>query len=1053
MPGLGSVTRMSDVSALLSAAGAECTFVPGDLARTGRLAVWHVRDLPRPGDGRFDPVADPVRPTTTVADLPLGPDAHRPTPDPERDDAERDDADLDHLGHLDLVVPSGTRLRRCRVPVTWVPVPAAVDALVALPAGAPAAPSTLAWAHATRAALHLVARGRLLPTADVDGTDVWRLGPLDAGDVAHWQALAEALPARAHATEVPGVAPRRVASPAWLLARYRDAVADAYVRTAAAADAAGHAAFAARQRVVVAGSASWLATAASATTSGIAVSLRVVTGDARSPVGETDIGLEVEVAVDTEAEADDTDELAAASGPGGAEDPGAPDDGTARAMAETEPRAPVVAGRRATPGDDDGFRAVLQISSRTDPSLVLDAAELWRAPQGVLERFGHGVEDEVLLALRRGARVWAPVARLLEEARPEALELAAAEVDDLLGPIADDLAGSGIDVLWPAGLLAPVKVSPTVTSAAPTADRAAGLGFDGLCELRWTATVDGERLTDDELHELATAKRSVVRLRGRWVRADPERLTRLRTRHKVSAGAALAAALGGDLIVDGDTVAATVEGPIATLAERLRQVEEQRDVEPPADLEAVLRPYQRQGVSWLSNMADIGFGGVLADDMGLGKTVQLLALHLLRRPLGKPTLVICPVSVVANWSREAARFAPSVPVVRFHGTSRNLEDLPPDAIVVTTYGVVRRQAEALARVPWGLVAADEAQAIKNPLSRTARAIRTIPADARFALTGTPVENRLVDLWALLDWTTPGLLGPLDRFRHEVAIPVERDQDAEAASALARLVRPFVLRRRKIDPGIAPELPPKTETDRIVNLTAEQATLYAAMVDETMDQVEHAEGMARRGLVLKLLSGLKQICNHPAQFLHQGGPLPGRSGKLDAVTELIDTIVTEGESVLVFTQFVTMGHLLQRHLEAPDRPVEFLHGSVPLARRQEMVDRLQSGETPVLVISVKAGGTGLNLTRATHVVHFDRWWNPAVEDQASDRAWRIGQDRPVQVHRMICEGTVEDRIAQMLNAKRTLADSVVTTGEGWVGELADDDLRALVALGSDDGGYG
>ena len=336
------------------------------------------------------------------------------------------------------------------------------------------------------------------------------------------------------------------------------------------------------------------------------------------------------------------------------------------------------------------------------------------------------------------------------------------------------------------------------------------------------------------------------------------------------------------------------------------------------------------------------------------------------------------------------------------------------------------------------------------MSRTARAVRAVPAEARFALTGTPVENRLVDLWALLDWTTPGLLGPLDRFRHEIAIPVERDQDTETAASLARLVRPFVLRRRKIDPGIAPELPPKTETDRIVSLTTEQATLYSAMVDEIMDQVANAEGMARRGLVLKLLSGLKQICNHPAQFLHQRGPLPGRSGKLDAVSDLVETIVEEGESVLIFTQFVSMGHLLERHLAAPGRPVEFLDGSVPIAARQAMVDRLQSGETPVLVISVKAGGTGLNLTRATHVVHYDRWWNPAVEDQASDRAWRIGQDRPVQVHRLICEGTVEDRIAQMLTAKRTLADAVVTTGEGWVGELGDDDLRALVALGAPDG---
>ncbi len=948
---------MSDVAALLTRIGVECTFVPGDLARGGRMALWHRRD-----EGPSGPSED------TLA----------------------------------VVLADGDRLRRVPVPVTWIPVEDAIDALVSLPAAAPSAPSTHAWAHATRAALQLVARGRLLPTADADGTDAWRVGPLDTTDVAHWNALAEALPAAAHAHELPDTAPRRVSSPPWLLARYRDAVADAYVRTASAPDAAGHPAFAARERVAVAGSATWLVATATATTSGVTVGLRVEGG---------------------------ADALEARE-----------------AQSDGEPEA-VGADHQ---GSGDGFRAVLQISSRRDPSLVLDAAELWAAPQAVSARFGEEVEDEVLLALRRAARVWPPMARLLVEARPEGLDLQAAEIDDLLGPVADDLAGSGIDVLWPAGLLVPVVVAPTVTSATPTADRAAGLGLDGLCELRWTATVDGEQLTDDELHELATAKRSVIRLRGRWVRADPARLTRLRTRRKVSAGAALAAALGGDLLVDGETISATVEGPIATLAERLARAEGQREVTVPADLEAELRPYQVQGLAWLANMADIGFGGVLADDMGLGKTVQLLALHLLRRPTGKPTLVVCPVSVVANWSREAARFSPSVPVVRFHGTDRNLTDLPPDALVVTTYGVVRRQAQALAGVDWGLVAADEAQNIKNPLSRTARAIRAIPADARFALTGTPVENRLVDLWALLDWTTPGLLGPLDRFRHEVAVPVERDQDPEAAASLARLVRPFILRRRKIDPGIAPELPPKTETDRIVSLTTEQATLYAAMVEEIMDQVEQAEGMARRGLVLKLLSGLKQICNHPAQFLHQSGPLPGRSGKLDAVSELIDTIVAEGESVLVFTQFVTMGKLLEHHLARPDRPVEFLHGSVSLARRQEMVDRLQAGETPVLVVSVKAGGTGLNLTRATHVVHFDRWWNPAVEDQASDRAWRIGQDRPVQVHRMICEGTVEDRIAQMLTAKRSLADAVVTTGEGWVGELGDDDLRALVALSADDG---
>jgi SNF2 family DNA or RNA helicase len=310
-----------------------------------------------------------------------------------------------------------------------------------------------------------------------------------------------------------------------------------------------------------------------------------------------------------------------------------------------------------------------------------------------------------------------------------------------------------------------------------------------------------------------------------------------------------------------------------------------------------------------------------------------------------------------------------------------------------------------------------------------------------ALTGTPVENRLTDLWALIDWTTPGLLGPLDRFRRTVAVPVERDRDPEATERFAAVVRPFLLRRRKVDPGIAPELPPRTITDHVVPLTAEQATLYTATVRDALELIEEKHGMARRGLVLKLLTALKQICNHPAQYLAETGPLPGRSGKLTALDELIDVVVAEGASTLVFTQYVSMARLLDAHLTA------VLHGGVSARNREAMVDRFQAGEFPVFILSIKAGGVGLNLTAATHVVHYDRWWNPAVEEQASDRAWRIGQDQPVQVHRLVCEGTLEDRIAELLERKRELADAVVGGGEGWITEMDDDALAALVELGS------
>jgi hypothetical protein len=961
---------MSDVLALLAHPGTEATVVPGRPARSGHLALWHPTVVP---------------------------------------------ASFTHT--LDLVLPAGASVRQRSVPATFVPVDHAIDLLLQLDPERPGTLSLRRWAAVTEGALALLAEGRLLPAIDDDGVDTWRIGPLDHHHLIRRDVLADALPPAAHATVLAGSAPRRIASPRWLAARWWDAVADAYVRTAAAPVAAGHDAYAARERIVLIPPPTTDPTnpaqAAGARALGIDLATATWGTDATTATWLTPT-------TDTDAEA-------------------------FRVALRLE-----VAEGKANEFDTADLRAVLEVASAADPSLVLDAADLWDADPAVADRFGAHPLDALLLALRRGARVWDPLGRLLDERRPASVDLAPEEVEDLLGPAATSLEDAGVEVRWPAGMLAPVELRAVVATAGVDADRPGALGLEALGELRWDAVLDGERLEPHELAALVEAKRSVVRLRGRWVRADPTRLARLEHRRTLTAGAAIAAALTGEVVVEGDEVAAEIEGPLADLGHRLRTLHDRpSEWQAPGGLRAELRPYQRTGVTWLVEMADLGVGGVLADDMGLGKTVQFLALHLARHD--GPTLVVCPVSVLSNWAREAARFAPDVPVIRFHGAQRSLDDLPERALVLTTYGVARRETAVLAEHRWGLVAADEAQAIKNPRSRTARALRSIPASARFALTGTPVENRLVDLWALLDWTTPGLLGPLDRFRREVAVPIERHRDADAADELATLVRPFLLRRRKIDPDIVPDLPPKTETDRVVPLTREQATLYQAVVDEVMDQVEHAEGMARRGLVLKLLTALKQVCDHPALYLRQAGPLAGRSGKLDAVGELVETIHDEAEAVLIFTQYVTMGHLLVQHLEQPGRRVRFLHGGTSAARRQELVDDFQAGGFPVFVISVKAGGTGLNLTRATHVIHFDRWWNPAVEDQASDRAWRIGQEHPVQVHRMVCEGTVEDRIATMLTDKRALAEAVVSSGEGWISELGDAELRHLVELGADDDG--
>jgi superfamily II DNA or RNA helicase len=700
---------------------------------------------------------------------------------------------------------------------------------------------------------------------------------------------------------------------------------------------------------------------------------------------------------------------------------------------------------------EPAFRVVPQLRSTADPSLIVDAAALWHQPETVLTRFGSQAETDLLLALRAGAPIWPPLAGLLEQASPSAIDLDDDSLTSLLGPAAEQLAGAGIEVLWPSAMVDEGLKLQAVATPAPAQVTEAGFSLEALLEFRWQLTLGGVVLDADEVAALAEAKRPLIRLRGRWVILDPALLDRLRRppRTRMRTAEALGAVLAGEAEIDGETVAIAAEGLLADLAEVVRSAAAApRLVDSPAGLRATLRPYQQNGLAWLASMCDSGLGGCLADDMGLGKTIQVLALHLHRRDAkAGPTLVVCPASLLGTWEREARRFAPDVPVRRYHGGERHLQDLAVDEIVLVTYGVVLRDAAELAAVDWGLVVADEAQHVKNPLSRTARELRAIGAPARIALTGTPVENRLSELWAILDWTTPGLLGHLESFTRRVAVPVERYHDPAVTARLTALIRPFLLRRRKSDPGIAPELPPKTETDLFVPLTAEQVTLYEAMVRETLALIENAEGIERAGLVFKLLTALKQICNHPVQYLKQPGPLTGRSGKLAAFDELTDVILAGGESMLVFTQYTQMATLLQEHLDARGIRSLFLHGGVPVRRREEMVARFQAGEVPVFLLSLKAGGTGLTLTRATHVLHYDRWWNPAVEDQATDRAYRIGQDRPVQVHRLIAEGTLEDRIAALLETKRELADAVIGSGEGWIADLSDAELAELVSLRS------
>ncbi|MEW2078061.1 SNF2-related protein [Streptomyces sp. NPDC013433] len=893
---------------------------------------------------------------------------------------------------LTVVRPHGTGVRRRTAPALFLPVDEALPLLVRARHDPAAHPATACWGAAALHALRLTARGRLLPGLTATGHDAWRAGPLDPDDVAHLRAVAAALPHEGHAVPLPGPGPLRLPRPEALVRAFLDAVADTLPRTPAAPYASGLP-FAARKAQRLPDAHDWAAEVAAGMDAGVRISLR--------------LDLSAYDLFDT------------GEGAGG--------DGSAARSAGA---------------------AIVQVHSLADPTLMADAAALWAGAAD--SAFGPRARVDAALAVRRAARVWPPLDRLSDQDVPDVLALSEEELNDLLGMAATRLAAAGVAVHWPRDLAQDLTATAVVRPAPGSATD--GTGFfesEDLLRFGWQLALGGDPLTEAEMDALAEAHRPVVRLRDQWVLVDPALVRKARKRDLglLDPVDALAVALTGHAEVDGETVEAVPAGALATLRDRLTAGV--RPAEPPPGLDATLRDYQLRGLAWLDLMTSLGLGGCLADDMGLGKTITLIALHL-KRARTEPTLVVCPASLLGNWQREITRFAPGVPVRRFHGPDRTLDGLD-GGFVLTTYGTMRSTAPELAGRTWGMVVADEAQHVKNPHSATAKALRTIPAPARVALTGTPVENNLSELWALLDWTTPGLLGPLKSFRARHARAVETGEDEEAAERLARLVRPFLLRRKKSDPGIVPELPPKTETDHPVPLTREQAALYEAVVRESMHAIESAQGMGRRGLVLKLLTSLKQICDHPALYLKEeharagDDRLAARSGKLALLDELLDTLLAEDGSALVFTQYVGMARLITAHLAGRAVPVDLLHGGTPVAERERMVDRFQSGATPVLVLSLKAAGTGLNLTRAGHVVHFDRWWNPAVEEQATDRAYRIGQTQPVQVHRLVTEGTVEDRIAEMLESKRALADAILGSGESALTELSDRDLSDLVSL--------
>jgi len=716
------------------------------------------------------------------------------------------------------------------------------------------------------------------------------------------------------------------------------------------------------------------------------------------------------------------------------------------------------------PDGADSWRLEFLLQSMADPSLLVPAEQAWQ-DDGSLSRWLQRPDELLLAELGRASRIYPELVPGLRTACPSELTLDAEGAYHFLSLAAPLLDEAGFGVLLPTWWDRRRRLGLAMSASTPVEGvvaKQSRFGREQLVEFRWDLAVGDDTLTQDEIAMLAETKAPLVRLRGQWVTVDPEQLRRgLEFLARETAGQktaaeilALAASHPDDIDTPIEVTSVRADGWLGDLLSGAA-AQSLRPMEPPDWFAATLRPYQQRGLSWLVFLSSLGMGSCLADDMGLGKTVQLLALEALQRheePATGPTLLLCPMSLVGNWQREAARFAPGLRVYAHHGGERLRGDALRDHLtitdlIVTTYATATRDIDELAGYEWHRVVLDEAQAVKNSLSRGAKAVRRLEARHRVALTGTPVENRLAELWSIMDFLNPGLLGTPEVFRTRYAIPVERYRRTEPAERLRAITRPYVLRRLKTDPTIIDDLPEKIEIKQYCRLTTEQASLYQSVVDDMMDKIENTQGIERRGNVLAAMAKLKQVCNHPAQLLHDRSPIGARSGKVIRLEEILEEILAEGDRVLCFTQFTEFAEMLVPHLAARfGQDVLYLHGGTPKNRRDEMVAGFQSGDgPPIFLLSLKAGGTGLNLTAANHVVHLDRWWNPAVENQATDRAFRIGQKRTVQVRKFICTGTLEEKIDDMIEEKRVLADLVVTDGEGWLTELSTRDLREVFAL--------
>ncbi len=745
------------------------------------------------------------------------------------------------------------------------------------------------------------------------------------------------------------------------------------------------------------------------------------------------------------------------------------------------------------------FRLCLLDQSET----MVDAEELWsEEPSAVLGRQVLDRRKWLVEELGSAVEFFPPLERRSDQ--PTELTLSTAEAHMLMRQWAPDLRQQGYGVILPPWMarreiglqmrihprqelqfLAPAGPPGQGPTDHPFDTSASQFGLQTLIDFDWQVAIGDLRLSVEEFQALMQSHQPMVRHQGQWIEID-EQTAQQAMEHlngHVRGQTTLAEAIRASFTAQAQSglpvVGLTGTGWLQHLLDQTPTTQMEAMTQP-QDFAGTLRPYQLRGLDWLAFLDRLGIGACLADDMGLGKTIQLIALLLREReglgdggltirdgsrtqnpnPLSQnpaPTLLFAPTSVVGNWRRELERFAPSLMTLVHHGPQRLRGKALAEAaqahdVVITSYALAYRDRDDLAAIPWHRLVLDEAQKIKNPTAASTLAIRALSAPRRVALTGTPIENHLSELWSIMDVLNPGLLGTAAEFRQRFALPIERMGDRDRSERLRRLIQPFILRRTKSDPQVAAELPEKLEMRVFCNLTQEQATLYQRITDEMLTRIDAAGGIRRRGLILAALTRLKQVCNHPALIAQSTlGPLDGRSGKCERLVEMMEEVLDEGDTALIFTQYRQMGHLLEKILaQRLHVPLQFLHGGTPAAQRDALVEQFNAPGSPVriFILSLRAGGVGLNLTAANHVFHFDRWWNPAIEQQATDRAHRIGQKRKVQVHKFVCAGTVEERIDRMLQKKLALAESIVGSGDEWLTNLSTEQLRACLVLDQD-----